>query len=80
MPTFLDVPFSDARSSDAHALDDDALRQAVRHHCRAIEALQHTGFDGLRGEVKHRLLRTLRSDLAALQEALRRRSGDAAQA
>lgn len=48
------------------------LARARRHHRRALKALEAGGFDALEAGTRQQLIRRLRADLDALDEALNR--------
>lgn len=70
------MPISDSADSveeAARALQKcppDDLRRAQQHHRRALEALQDGCYDALDDDTRGTLIRRLKADLTALNEAL----------
>lgn len=51
------------------------LKQALRHHHRALTALAGRSFEGLSARTSQALIRRLRTTAGALETELRRREG-----
>lgn len=58
---------------DLTPLDDKAILRAVRHHRRAIVALEGITFSGVSPLTSQQLLSRMRSDLRLLEHELERR-------
>jgi hypothetical protein len=60
------------RPKPLHTRSPEDLARARRHHRRALRALEAGGFDALETGTRQALIRRLKSDLDALDEALDR--------
>lgn len=52
------------------ARDETALQRAIRHHRRALRALQGISFEGISSDTTQQLRRRLQRELAAMQQRL----------
>lgn len=61
-------------SASSNPFTDRAILHAIRHHERALEALQEGSFDGLSTPTSGRLIKRLTRDLERLEAELDRRT------